>query len=125
MNYPLPNVYTKHACFDDGKISESRKYDVLVTNIISFENANKYLSLLWEANTSERESIFEKTDYFIEGVSYEEAEPKICYFAKKKNGGWFGLGRLEQDINGKLYSDSLFCSGLLDTDDRLVKTLKI
>ena len=39
----LPELYKKYDCYDDGKITESRKYQVLITDIIPFNKADKDL----------------------------------------------------------------------------------
>lgn len=39
----LPELYKKYDCYDDGKITESRKYQVLITDIIPFDKADKDL----------------------------------------------------------------------------------
>lgn len=61
------------------------------------------------------------TDYVICAVSYEiDNSPKMCYFIRTKDGGWFSIGEILS--NGEI--DSLFCSGRLDVDNSLTELLK-
>lgn len=117
----LPELYKFYNCYDDGKVRYSRKYQVLVTNIIKFSEANKELIKAWNYNVNNYNWLFDTTDFFIETVSYETDIPLIQYFAKRKGTNlWFGLGEL--DFNGDPRG-SMFCSGLLDVDGKLTKFL--
>ncbi len=101
----LPEIGETYNCFDDGKISKDRMYQVTITEIIPFEEADEELLDLWKERV-EKSLLFGKTDYFIKFKSNEsEAEPNGI-FARTKRGGWFGLGNWwnagRLDINGKL-----------------------
>ena len=106
----LPEIGKTYNCFDDGKISKSRMYQVTINEIIPFEKADKQVLELWEEEGLPSDWIYKKTDYFIKFTSTEfEYEPNGV-FARTKNGGWFGLGNFwnsgRLDIDGSL-SDSL------------------
>ena len=36
----LPKLYKKYTCYDEGDINKHKKYQVLITDIIPFEEAN-------------------------------------------------------------------------------------
>ena len=106
----LPKIGKTYNCYDDGKVSESRRYEVTITNVIPFEDASKEMLSMWEEEGLTCDWMFEKTDFFIEFDSTENAKAPKGVFARTKDGGWFGLGRF-------------FNSGLLDVDGTLtVKT---
>ena len=105
----LPEIGETYNCFDDGKISRDRMYQVTITEIIPFEEAEQELIDLWKRK-AENSWIFSKTDYFIRFKSTEaEAEP-YGVFARTKSGGWFGLG-------------SWWNAGRLDIDGSLTESL--
>lgn len=107
----LPELYKKYDCYDDGKITESRKYQVLITDIIPFNKADKDLVEAWHEEVLTNHWIFaQETDYFIFAVSYEQWYPKIEIFVRTLDGGWFGLGEWDD------YEDRFninWCSGRL------------
>lgn len=107
----LPELYKKYDCYDDGKITESRKYRVLITDIIPFDKASPGLVEAWMEAVNHYHWLFAKeTDYFIFAVSYEWWYPQVEIFARTKDGGWFGLGTYdsyEQNWN------CIWCSGRL------------
>lgn len=107
----LPELYKKYDCYDDGKITESRKYQVLVADIIPFNKADKELIEAWRTQVLECHWLFAKeTDYFIFAVSYEQWYPQVEIFARTKDGGWFGLGTYNPY---EQYWNCLWCSGRL------------
>ena len=92
----LPELYKKYDCYDDGKIIESRKYQVLITDIIPFEEADEDLIEAWKIAIDHYDWLFaKKTDYFIFAISYEWWYPQVEIFARTKDGGWFGLGNFD------------------------------
>ena len=107
----LPELYKKYDCYDDGKITESRKYQVLITDIIPFKDADKDLIKAWKIAVADYYWLFAtKTDYFIFAVSYEWWYPQVEIFVRTIDGGWFGIGEwnsVEQCFN------SWWCSGRL------------
>ena len=107
----LPELYKKYDCYDDGKITESRKYQVLITDIIPFEEADPDLIEAWKTTVKEYDWLYDKeTDYFIFAVSYERWYPQVEIFARTLDRGWFGLG--EWDDYHRTF-DGYWCSGKL------------
>ena len=106
----LPEIGKTYNCFDDGKIRESRMYQVTIDEIIPFEKADKQLLELWEEEGLSCDWLFDKTDYFIKFTSTEFKDEPKGVFARTKNGWWFGLGNYwnsgRLDIDGSL-TDSL------------------
>ena len=106
----LPEIGRTYNCFDDGKITESRMYQVTIDEIIPFEKADNELLELWEEEGLPSYWLFDKTDYFIKFTSNEFKDEPNGVFARTKGGGWFGLGNYwnsgRLDIDGSL-TDSL------------------
>ena len=106
----LPEIGKTYNCFDDGKISESRRYEVTITEIIPFNEADKELLDIWGEEGLPSYWLFEKTDYFVKFKSTEFKDEPNGVFARTKDGGWFGLGNYwnsgRLDIDGTL-TDSL------------------
>ena len=68
----LPELYKEYDCYDDGKITETRKYKVKITDIIPFKEANEDLIKAWKIAVEQYDWLFSKeTDYFVFAVSYE------------------------------------------------------
>ena len=107
----LPEIGKTYNCFDDGKISKSRMYQVTIDEIIPFEKANNELLQLWKEEGIPSYWLFEKTDYFIKFTSNENEEYPNGVFARTKDGGRFGLG-------------NWWNSGRLDIDGSLMEYLK-
>lgn len=111
----LPELYKEYDCYDDGKASTSRKYKVLITNIIPFKEANPELVRAWHKAVIDYNWLYaEETDYFIFAVSYEWWYPQVEIFARTKDGGWFGLGNYDQY---EKYWNCYWCSGRLDISE--------
>ena len=108
----IPEIGKTYNCFDDGKISKRRIYQVTITEIVPFEDADNKLLELWEEKGLPSYWLFEKTDYFIKFTSNENEEYPNGVFARTKDGGWFGLG-------------NFWNSGRLDIDGSLMEYLKI
>lgn len=108
----IPEIGKTYNCFDDGKISRSRMYQVTITELIPFEKADKELLKLWEEEGLSCDWLFDTTDYFIKFSSNENEQYPNGVFARTKNGGWFGLG-------------NYWNSGRLDVDGELTDILKI
>ena len=106
----LPEIGKTYNCFDDGKISKSRMYQVTIDEIIPFEEADNELLELWKEEGLPSDWLFEKTDYFIKFTSTEFEDEPNGVFARTKNGGWFGLG-------------NFWNSGRLDIDGSLTESL--
>ena len=111
----LPELYKKYDCYDDGKITESRKYQVLITDIIPFDKADEELIKEWHTQVLECHWLFaQETDYFIFAVSYEQWCPKVEIFVRTTDGGWFGLGEWN---DYDYYFNINYCSGRLIIPD--------
>ena len=107
----LPEIGKTYNCFDDGKISESRMYQVTITEIVPFDKADGELLELWEEEGISSYWLFDKTDYFVKFTSTEFKDEPNGVFARTKDGGWFGLG-------------NYWNSGRLDIDGSLMEYLK-
>lgn len=105
-----PEIGKTYNCFDDGKIRESRMYQVTITEIIPFKEANKQLLKLWQEEGLTSHWLFDKTDYFIKFTSNEFEDEPNGVFARTRDGGWFGLG-------------NFWNSGRLDIDGTLTESL--
>lgn len=108
----LPEIGRTYNCFDDGKIRESRMYQVTIDEIIPFEKADNELLELWEEEGLPSYWLFDKTDYFIKFTSNEFKDEPNGVFARTKGGGWFGLG-------------NYWNSGRLDIDGSLTESLSV
>lgn len=93
----LPEIGKFYDCYDDGKIHDSRKYLVRITNIISFSEISSDIFKKWEEYKEEYNWLFaEETDYFIIADSYERGKDNISesIFVRTKDGEWFSMGEL-------------------------------
>jgi len=92
--------------FDDGKIKESRRMSVKITEIIPFDEIDEKTLLIWKEEVEECDWLFAKqTDYFVKGdLELIDNKTKSIVFVRTLNVGWFSLGwwggRL--DIDGSL-----------------------
>lgn len=123
----IPGVGKYYNCFDDGKISHSRLYRVLIYKILTKEQIleDPIYKILWEANCEEHPELYDEScDIFIASISEETTIPRVEIFGRTKDGGWFGLGELVYDINGNPIPDCWNCSGRLDVDGSLTKQLE-
>lgn len=114
----LPELYKKYYCYDDGKISYSRQYQVLVTDIIDYSSISEDLSKLCALAL---DSYLYKPEqkHVVIGVSYEQSIPTISIFLETKGGLWFSIG---DKVDDKL--DCYWNSGLLDIDGSFTKELE-
>lgn len=118
----LPQIGKTYFCYDDGKISLSRQYEVIVTNIIKFDKIAYRLAEIIRIAQKDFEVYAQETDYVICGVSNEEPDfPKMSYFIRTKDGDWFSIGKLTNNEEYPL--DIMFCSGRLDVDNSLTNFL--
>lgn len=107
----LPELYKKYDCYDDGKITESRKYQVLITDIIPFNKADTDLVEAWKTEIEKHPWLYNtETDYFIFAVSYEWWYPQVEIFVRTLDGGWFGMGEWNKYDTT---FDNMWCSGRL------------
>ena len=78
----LPVIGKTYNCFDDGKIRESRKYEVTITDIIPFKKADEETLKLWEEEGLSCDWLFKETDYFIKFESTESEDSPKGVFAR-------------------------------------------
>ena len=101
----LPIKGKTYYYFDDGKITKSRRGEVVITEIIPFEEIDDNTKKEWGNITQELHLFDSSTDFFIKGVIKDYNQELI--FVKSK-GGWFSFnnylwdGRL--DVDGSLNS---------------------
>lgn len=122
----LPEIGKTYYCFDDGKITYSRRYKVVVGQVIPFEEASQHMKNLWQQQITELDflELFAKeTDFFIVGICYEKSYPTLSLFVRTVDGGWFGLGELTENDKGEEYFD-WWGSGRLDVDGHLNASLE-
>lgn len=92
--------------FDDGKIRESRRMPVRITEIIPFDKIDVETLLEWTNDVEQCHWLYSKeTDYFIKGdLELNDNEHEQIVFVRTLNHGWFSLGwwggRL--DVDGSL-----------------------
>ncbi len=106
----IPILGKTYNYFDDGKINQSRRMEVIITEIIPFNKIDSETLKTWTEDVEQCDWLYAKeTDYFVKGdlkVSDEEIEKIIFVRTINNNGGWFSLGwwggRL--DIDGSLNS---------------------
>ena len=96
--------------FDDGKIRESRRMSVKITEIIPFDEIDSATLSKWEEETEYCNWLYAKnTDYFIMGeLKISDSKIEKIVFVRTLNDGWFSLG---------------WWAGRLDVDGSLVKLL--
>jgi hypothetical protein len=101
--------------FDDGKINESRRLPVKITNITPFKEIDKDTLNEWQKEVEQCDWLYAKeTDYFVFGelkiaedsLGHESFERAV--FVRTINNGWFSLG---------------FWAGRLDVDGKLKESL--
>ena len=116
----LPELYKKYYCYDDGKISYSRQYQVLVTDIIDYPSISEDLSKLCALALRQYSYLYKlEQKHVVIGVSYEQSIPTISIFLETKGGLWFSIGDKVDDT-----LDCYWNSGLLDIDGSFTKELE-
>lgn len=79
--------------FDDGKISESRRQDVLITEKVCFKDIDSETREQWEDEVKTCHWLYApKTDYFLKGILDPEEDKEPVVFVRTLDGGWFSLG---------------------------------
>jgi hypothetical protein len=62
----MPEIGKIYNCYDDGKISESRRYKVTIKEIIPFKEIDKDTLEQWKEEVKECDFLYEKeTDFSI------------------------------------------------------------
>ena len=107
MEIEVNKVYTY---FDDGKINESRKLNVTITEIIPFDEIDSDTLSIWLEEVEVSHWVYAKeTDFFLRGLlDIGDNEKKEIIFVRTLNNGWFSLG---------------LWAGRLDWDGSLTKEL--
>jgi hypothetical protein len=103
----IPKINKTYNCFDDGKIRESRKYEVTVIKVIPFGEIDKEILQQWETQIMECYWLYEKeTDYFIITSVVDEEDNEDEIFVRTKDNGWFSIGGFlncgRMDVDGGL-----------------------
>jgi len=102
---PIPEVGRTYNCFDDGKIRQSRLYQVNVCEVIPFEKCDdKEILDLWKMEVEQCYWLYApETDYFVIGIREDSVE----IFVRTLQGDWFGIGGIidcgSLDVDGSLY----------------------
>ena len=75
----LPEVDKKYKHYDDGKISDTREYTVVVTNIVKFEDAPKEIVEKWKSELENKyhTPLYSETDYFVFAKNLENEEKYV------------------------------------------------
>lgn len=97
--------------FDDGKIRESRRMSVKVTEIIPYDKlTDSEILSMWRDEVKECKWLYSPiTDYFIKGaLEMTDSVTEEVIFVRTLNNGWFSLG---------------WWAGRLDVDNSLTQSL--
>lgn len=83
--------------FDDGKIRESRRMPVVITDIIPFNEVDSETKGYWIEDVADCHWVYAKeTDYFIKGNllldETTEGEIEKIIFVRTVDNDWFSLG---------------------------------
>jgi len=106
----LPEIGKTYNYFDNGNIKESRRAEVLITEIIPFDKIDEETLEFWKDDIEECDHFYTKeTDYFIKGDLKIIDEIQKIIFVRTIDGGWFSLG---------------WWAGRLDIDGSLTESLK-
>jgi len=103
-----PNIQIgkTYNAFDDGKVKESRRYEVIIKEIIPFNDIDMDTFKIWNNESKECDWLYaETTDYFIIADNGEEENNGKEVFVRTKDGGWFSMGFLNSgrlDVDGSL-----------------------
>jgi len=90
MNLPVLNK--TYNCFDDGKIRESRLYQVVINKIVPFNEIGPNLLSMWKDEVKTCHWLFKSTtDYFI-FTTNEDNNSEV--FVRTKDGDWFSICKL-------------------------------
>jgi hypothetical protein len=103
----LPEVGKTYYYFDDGKVSISRRMEVVITEIVPFSEIDEETLNNWEEEVREIDWIYAKeTDYFVKGKLKVSDEVNEIVFVRTINNddGWFSIGFWggQLDIDGSL-----------------------
>jgi hypothetical protein len=90
--------------FDDGKIRESRRSEVVITQVTPFNKIDSETFEVWLKGVQERYWLYDKeTDFFVKAIIQGTNNELIFVRAK---GGWFSFGNFlgdgRLDVDGTL-----------------------
>ncbi len=109
----LPTIGQTYTYFDDGKIRLARRMEVVITEIIPFNEIDSETMELWNEEVEECDWLYaKKTDCFVKAdlKITEDKTEKIVFVRTRDNlHGWFSLGWWGGilDIDGSL--NALLC----------------
>jgi hypothetical protein len=104
----IPEINKTYNCFDDGKISETRRYEVKIKEVIPFANIDSETLKVWKEEVEYHDWLYNTTtDYFVKCYTDEHDEELV--FVRDMQKGWYSLG---------------FWGGQLDIDGGLFKKMK-
>jgi len=105
----LPIVCKTYNYFDDGKIKESRKMEVVITEIVPFDQIDQFTLDIWEMEVKQCPWLYsENTDYFIKAdLKLSDGTIEKIVFVRITN-GWFSMGWW----SGRLGIDGLLTDSL-------------
>jgi len=102
----IPEINKVYNYFDDGKIRESRRMSVTITDIVLFNLMDEEILSLWKEEVKDCCWLYaEETDFFIIGdLKISDNRIEKIVFVRTKNNGWFSLGYWggELDVDGSL-----------------------
>lgn len=119
----LPEIGKTYNFYDDGKITYSRQYNCVITDIISYDNVSDKIKEQYKTLTKHYNWIFSpKTDYFILGkVEDDVVEDQV--FMRTLKDGWFSNAVILNTDDFDII-DRGDVGGLLDVDGTITKELE-
>lgn len=117
-------------CYDDGKINHARQYKVILIRRLEYGELWPSVKKLIDVAIEEDKDGEGNTHLYkaenpqvLEAVSYEyEDHPQVIYFIETKEGGWFGAGKYNSDLDELNTWDAC---GRLDLDGKLTQQLDL
>ena len=101
----IPKIGEKYYYFDDGKINLSRRYEILVTGVIPFNEEISEVINDWQKRVKQSHHLFSpQTDFFVKGYVINQGHELI--FVRTMNNDWFSFNNYMWD-------------GILDIDGNL------
>ena len=89
----LPEIGKTYHYFDDGKIRLSRREEVIITEIIPFNEIDSETLREWKEEVIECHWLYAKeTDYFIKANLKIEKDLYYLVFVRTLDNRWFSLG---------------------------------
>lgn len=103
-----PEIGKTYNSFDDGKIKETRRYQVTISKIVPFQEIDSKTLEQWKREVETCHWLYAtETDFFIFADSKESGQEEQEVFVRTLDGGWFGIGEWfgsgRLDVDGSLY----------------------